>query len=507
MRSSIRWTRPRAVLALTAAAVATAVGVQACDSARGAELNAANALTAGALTAADNAQIGAAAIAFRNTVKGPPPGWTGQVFQLSRDYPTLPPGPCRPEVCRWLTRNVDFRSPNPQVWEGAWAQYMNDILEYVKQGQTLMNGWDVRVGGETRWFHVPWMAYDSVRGREFIHGTTNERTADISDFRGQRGLHFSANSRALNRTHRIQDMPKGLNTLTGNDSSTAFETWAVGFYNPPAGYAIGQMIPRDGVPRANRDASGRWTAPGMPFPEGTVVAKVLFSTATPTQVPYLRGAPRWIVDRHIQVSPDSFINRRRPAPVYLVQLDVAVNDSRSPTGWVYGTFAYNGTINDPDVWKRMSPVGLQWGSDPRTWPAVDSASSRPVSESVIAPINIYQHLGCAGRLAGPVDNRESSCISCHQGAFTAAPVGTVDTMPSGNGTGNIPPIFGFNGMCKRTSPSNMAYFSNIRYPQDYPPFPGMHGERINLDGSLQVQVAYMQYATWLHRRRTPTRRR
>lgn len=495
MRSSITWTRPRAAVALCAAGALAAAGVQACNSAGAAELK------------AEPAQNTAAAIAFRNTVKGPPPGYRGPVFQLSRNYPTLPPGPCRPEVCRWLGRNVNFRSPSPQVWQGEWAQYMNDILEYVKQGQPLMNGWNVQVGGQTRWFHVPWMAYDTVRGREFIHGTTNERTADISDFQGQVGLHFGGASRRISRPLRIHDMPKGLNSLHGSDSTAQFETWAVGFYNPAGGYALGQMIPRDGVPRARRGADGRWTAPGLPFPEGTVVAKVLFSTATPQDVPYLRGSPRWMVDRHIQVSPDSFLNRRRPAPVYLVQMDVAVTDRRSPTGWVYGTFAYNGTITDPDVWKRMSPVGLQWGSDPQTWPAVDSAASRPVSESVIAPINIYQHLGCGGRLAGPVDNRESSCISCHQGAFTAAPVGTVDTMPSGNNTGNIPPIFGFNGMCKVNSPANAAYFSNIRYPQDYPPFPGMHGERINLDSSLQVQVAYMQYAQWLNYGRRSGRRR
>jgi hypothetical protein len=182
-----------------------------------------------------------------------------------------------------------------------------------------------------------------------------------------------------------------------------------------------------------------------------------------------------------------------------------VRDDRSPTGWVYGTFAYNGTIADPDVWKRMSPVGLQWGSDPQTFPAVDSASSRPVSESVIAPINIYQHLGCEGRLAGPVDNRESSCISCHQGAFKAAPVTKVDTMPGSSSSGNIPPIFGFTDMCTAHTPANMTYFSNIRYPQQYPPFPGVHGEMINLDSSLQAQVAYGQYAVWYNTGRTRRR--
>gem|GEM_PF-6989302 len=36
-----------------------------------------------------------------------------------------------------------------------------------------------RVNGKTRWFNVPWMAYDPTAGREFIHGTTNERTAHV----------------------------------------------------------------------------------------------------------------------------------------------------------------------------------------------------------------------------------------------------------------------------------------------------------------------------------------
>jgi hypothetical protein len=27
------------------------------------------------------------------------------------------------------------------------------------------------VAGKTRWFNVPWMAYDPTVGREFVHGT------------------------------------------------------------------------------------------------------------------------------------------------------------------------------------------------------------------------------------------------------------------------------------------------------------------------------------------------
>jgi hypothetical protein len=35
---------------------------------------------------------------------------------------------------------------------------------------------------------------------------------------------------------------------------------------------------------------------------------------------------------------------------------------------------------------------------------------------------LYQHLGCAGRLNGPVDNPVSSCLSCHmQAQFQPSP--------------------------------------------------------------------------------------
>ena len=39
------------------------------------------------------AAIDPAAVAFRNAVTEPPPGWTGHVFNLSHDYPTQQPAP------------------------------------------------------------------------------------------------------------------------------------------------------------------------------------------------------------------------------------------------------------------------------------------------------------------------------------------------------------------------------------------------------------------------------
>ena len=38
---------------------------------------------------------------------------------------------------------------------------------------------------------------------------------------------------------------------------------------------------------------------GLPFPEGTVVVKVLTTNAPPDCVPYLAGSPEWKVNRHV----------------------------------------------------------------------------------------------------------------------------------------------------------------------------------------------------------------
>ncbi len=411
-------------------------------------------------------------MAFRNAVNLPPPGWQGPVFELSHDYPTEYPGDC--DECPWLSVDVDFSvdfDAPPPAWTDGWDQYLNTIKEYVRQGQDpqLSNeaGWDTTVEGETRWFHVPWMAYDPTVGREFIHGMTNERTAHLSDFLGAPGRH-------------------GLHALPGVDSGDGpgFETWAFGVYNPWGGWSVGQAIPKStGVPVSAED-QGMAVAAGLPFPQGTAVAKLLFTTATPAIVPYLNGSPQWQADRHV-LENGAYQCRREPQPVYLVQMDVAVVDSRSPTRWVFGTFAYNGTIDAQSPWDRLSPVGVQWGSDPWTFPAVPRSESIPARQSVLAPIDIYEHDGCQDRLAGPVDNKLSSCLSCHGGAY-APPVG--DTLSYGS---NVPIIFGFDGQCDNFSSDNVNYFQNRPYPIGYNG--GQFPSNLSLDTSLQLQVAFAQY--------------
>lgn len=411
-------------------------------------------------------------IAWRNTVDSIPQDWSGPLFELSDDYPeNLPKGDLN-EMFPWLALDVEFNSPTA-AWNNNWEQYIELIKDYIVKGQdpNLDNqqGFRTLVDGATRWFHIPWMAYDPTTGREFTHGTTNERTAHISDFLGD-------------------NTKLGLNTIAGGVKADAgFETWAVGCYNDFGGYAIGQAWNKDGTPNYTTE-NGLPAISGLPFPEGTVVMKVLFTTATPEDVPYLKGSAKWEVNRHVQINDSTFSCQRKPAPVYLVQMDIATVDHRSPTNWVFGTFAYNGTLDGETVWDRMSPVGLQWGMDGESWPAVPKAESKPIHESVLAPINIYEHNGCNQRLAGPVDNKLASCMSCHGGAF-APENGQVGKMGE-----NIPPIFGFPTLCKETDGDNKAYFTTYKWPDKYPN--GKYNTSINLDFSLQMWVGFLQFGNW-----------
>ncbi|HEX5749488.1 MAG TPA: hypothetical protein VFZ09_24885 [Archangium sp.] len=418
--------------------------------------------------------------AYRNATTPPAPGWTGPVFQLSHDYPQKDPGTCPANVCTWLSnKKVTFdQTPGEKTqtqWSPEWAQYMQQLLDYVREGQDLQLdnqvGWQVKVNGNTRWFHMPWMAYDTKTGREFVHGLTNERTAQISDFLGEQLVDEGLNKLSLSAT---------------KETAQGYETWAFGVYNEWGGYAIGRSWNTDGTPRIDKNHNGGPQPAGLPFPEGTLVAKLLFTTATPKDVPYLEGSPVWQADRH-QTKGTLFLCERQVQEVRLIQLDVAVVDKSSPTRWVFGTFAYNGKLKGKTVWDRLEPVGVQWGNDPWSSPAAAKADSLPIVQSVLnTKIGTYQHFGCNNRLAGPVDNKLSSCMACHANGYT--PQAGVAS-PSGSNT--IPPIFGFPGQCTTNSVDNANYFTNNQFPMAYAG--GQYPNLMNMDTSLQMWVAFLQY--------------
>ena len=163
------------------------------------------------------------------------------------------------------------------------------------------------------------------------------------------------------------------------------------------------------------DPSRVWANPAQPdptaaqFAEGTVVAKVLFTSAACTDFvsadacPFDDQTPTW----QVHVAPtDTTLTTVR-----LLQMDIAVKDSdAAPSGWIFGTFAYDKSLTGTG-WNRMAPVGLMWGDDPTLIPDGGTTQESVISDQ--APKYASGHLGWAGRLNGPVDNQVSSCLSCH----------------------------------------------------------------------------------------------
>ena len=296
--------------------------------------------------------------------------------------------------------NVDFPTEltdNPQLpWSAIHPidepeLYLNVVLNYAMQqcGGDHVD-WD---GARCGWYHAPWM-HDL---REPMRGLTRERSSRLGE------LHPSQTTRAGN--------------------------WAVSLYNDIGGY---------GFHRIWGDKKAFPKTKDFAFDEGTMAVKLLFSLATPEEVPYLRYAKTW--DIH---DGEKIVTAR------LMQVDVLVKDARvkdgmnpAPnedlTGWVMGSFLYNGAIEtvprcdaiSDDIegceaarWReRLIPIGLQWGNDPQIYDV--SPVGTPVQHWLNKDVTrMFEHirvmsghppyLGRDGRMNGPVDNHRSTCLACH----------------------------------------------------------------------------------------------
>lgn len=304
--------------------------------------------------------VAASAQTFPSTTDKVPSGWTGPVFKLSQAYPkTLPPE----ETLPWA--GID-PTTDPQ-------NYVNALYRYALEGNVGVS-WVVQDNPVRKWYHAPWMHY-GTSGREFIHGLTRERSTPAASSPGKGEL--------------------------GPDQVHCAQNWAVGFFNARGGYQTGQV----------------WADPKQPnasvaqFPEGTVIAKLLFTAAPVSEVPYLKNTFEWQGNIHVLPAgtcPGS-ATQRKPQTVRLLQMDLAVKDKRATeTGWVFATMAYNGDAPGATPWDRMLPVGVMWGNEVTTQQWINTSIGTP------------QHLGFEGRLNGPVDNPKSSCMSCHATAQTPA---------------------------------------------------------------------------------------
>ncbi|MBK9195399.1 MAG: hypothetical protein IPO17_10520 [Flavobacteriales bacterium] len=79
---------------------------------------------------------------------------------------------------------------------------------------------------------------------------------------------------------------------------------------------------------------------------------------------------------------------RTDSDMQLLQIDIAVKDQRSPIGWVFGTFVYDGHAAAANRWDRMKLVGLSWGNDPGVATMLDNFTAfvnPDIEESFLNP--------------------------------------------------------------------------------------------------------------------------
>ncbi len=360
-----------------------------------------------------------------------PDTYSGPVFKLSQDYPKQPP----PKANLPAFMTMEFQKD--------WRNYMIQVRSYCFEGNTNTD-WRVENNKVRRWYHIPWQHY-GPSGREGVHGLTKEA-------------------------------PVQPQQLATTQTYVGGQTYAVGVFNEFGGYTLGRVW----ADHDNPDPA-QTTAPNG-FLEGTVICKLLFVDVPVEQVPSLANPVQWtgyITDVYKS-------NNRSMRKLSLIQMDIAIKDKRAPTGWIFGTFQYNGQLKKADGWENLIPLGLMWGNDPtitddvytNPTPAITKINPN-LKESVINPDTTElppTHLGWNGRLNGPVDNPRSSCMSCHMTAEVPA------LSPITPFFQKDPPPMG--------SPAWMRWFQNARCGT---PFDS--GTK-SADFSLQLSIGITNFYTW-----------
>ncbi|SEI17811.1 hypothetical protein [Pseudomonas asplenii] len=368
----------------------------------------------------------------------PPNGYTGPKFVLSQNYPTQAPTGSPPAFFKKLPAKPDNNFET-------WRTYMNEVKNYCLEGNIEVN-WDVQKNKVRQWYHMPWQHYGPL-GREGIHGLTKEAQIQVKQLAATQ-------------------------TATG-------QTYAVGIYNDIGAYTIGQVWKDP----QNPDPS--YTSQPHSFPNGTVVCKALFADIDRATVPFLVNPVLW----QAYITETFTSSKRILKDVALIQMDIAVRDTRmSDTGWIFGTFQYNGAKTGKAGWDNLVPVGIMWGNDPQQT-GNDFTNKQPTVTKINpalkqTAINANTkdlpptHLGWNGRLNGPVDNPVSSCQSCH---MTAESPQLAIMNPTFQSPDKVPPV---------GSPEWMKWFQNIQ--AGHPFTPGTQ----STDFSLQMSNGLANFYEW-----------
>lgn len=377
------------------------------------------------------------------------------IFRLKADFPTEKPKTL-PDFLE-----IDFKEYP--------LDYIEAVRAYAFEGN--LPDWDPYKNDVREWYHIPWLhptttgpgAYPPNGGTEGFHGLIKEAPLTA----GQLGPNLLG--------------------VPGD-----YSVYAITLVNDMAGYAMGRMW----ADPENPDPSvldRRFPDGGFPY--GTVFAKLLFTDAPKgiDRVDSLENPLQW----QAYITENFWLSSKRVVgTVNLLQMDIAVRDpraDRSPenpqgTGWVFGTFAYNGQVNNPNKFMNLVPVGLMWGNDPDNrenkttpFPPTETIVNRELQETVIFedPLLPPQHLGWNGRLNGPADLNTVSCMSCHITAQYPQATSLVPPGASPDG-GKEPPAQG-------GTDAWMEWFQNIDAATS------MNPQTYSTDYSFQVAIALQNF--------------
>jgi hypothetical protein len=390
-----------------------------------------------------------------------PPHYTGEHFVMSDKYPdTPPPKPAAP----W-NKALDGPFPTPDTLEA----YMLALRDYPYKALSPVD-WranKLKVGphGRNGWYDAPWL------GRSYETCQLGGRMA--VPWPGQdyiRGTYYGT----------------PLNAGTMPDQTCSYDNYETVYYNDVAAYFLGQVW-----------KGGTLHPTNFQFPEGTVITKLVFTTAPNTGV--LAGAPQW----QIYVAPpcpssSTACNPQTKCPskpklttVTLIQMDIVLKDTQHApqTGWVFTTYVYDpdfnpsGPNNPYGGFDHMMPLGLMWGNDPGVTPG------NPLKETVLngdpnMPAWFRTNLGWGERLSGPIDGAKGvgSCLGCHSSSeYTLNPKQPLETFGRMVPPVKVPPL---------TDQQKMRWFRNLAGDE---PWSSRKGGWKGLDYSFVMLGAITHY--------------
>jgi hypothetical protein len=378
------------------------------------------------------------------------------IFRLKADFPMTKP-----------TKLPDFLSID---FKKEPLKYIEAVRDYAFEGN--LPDWDPFKNKVREWYHIPWLhpsatgpgAYPPNGGTEGFRGLIKE--AGVNPYQ-------------------LGPDQKG---VPGD-----YSVYAITLVNDMAGYAMGRMWKNPEKPDPTV-LDKRYPDGG--FPDGTVFAKLLFTDAPKgtDRIDYLVNPLQWtaFITENFWTS-----SKRVVGKVNLLQMDIAVRDpraDRSPsnpegTGWVFGTFCYNGQLNKENKFMNLVPVGLMWGNDPQD--TVSTINPYPFTKTIVNPklkeTTIFasndlppQHLGWNGRLNGPADLNSVSCISCHNAAQYPQITSLIPPGAPTDGT-TVPDL--------KKIPNWMDWFQNYECATT------MNPQTYSTDFSFQVAIALQNFFT------------